>query len=710
MKAISEAQNLGERLADKEGLDTPKAVESVDRPLQYWTEEENNPSNNIEKTPSFGKSRVGYSKWLPDYASPLPPSITSEDCEFLHEQGAFNVPDTRGRAGILNAYFQFIHPALPILSPEDFLMVLDTTYNGNRGISLLLFQAVIFAATAWQPNDSLVLQGFKDRREARQARFERAKLLYSYGCEEDRITILQSLLLMTFWDDTSDQGQEAWHFVGLAKGIMNSIKTNPTDSEKKFIKQQPGLWSRICWSCYIRDRLVCLQTRRPFQFDEADYRVQALRPSDFEVGPLPTKCCLGNDGSHPAIRDPSMRNVFSQISISLLQCCKCITRILTCQYTLSQDPNQFTDTPRSTLLPRRSHEMSVEVLLCDIELEEWLTTLPEALRWCSSNPGFQISKHGELFLHFRAMLSGIYSLACSALHRPQLVVRGTRLPELFELSKRRLRHSGNTVTQIYEYLRSQNLTYLFPEFQVTVLETALVTHLDHLKSTHSPTRQLAMESFQLCVQGLRQLRETYSSAVSALGSVDAAIRNPVISLETADTHLTHSLDSDEVHHERTIPPQCEYYDRPESFASSPTIAQQLDNLNPPQMSKLLCSHFMMTPSERSLLQDLASTEASNFDLYSDADSSSDEDSYPSSAQDPISYQSHLPSTKVASQTEASVPNPQLHPSMRLCQHGNFTDDWNIPPSLLFQSDIVSKPHYIPSDEHEDMALSMFDTA
>lgn len=29
MKAISEAQNLGERLADKEGLDTPKAVESV---------------------------------------------------------------------------------------------------------------------------------------------------------------------------------------------------------------------------------------------------------------------------------------------------------------------------------------------------------------------------------------------------------------------------------------------------------------------------------------------------------------------------------------------------------------------------------------------------------------------------------------------------------------------------------------------------------
>ncbi|CAI7677371.1 unnamed protein product [Penicillium discolor] len=703
MKEKSEKEGPGERVMDKEGLGVPQAVESLDRRSQYWTESEHSPPDLTSKL------RVGWNEWLPDYASPLSPSITSEDCELFHEQGAFNVPDTRSRTGILNAYFQFVHPSLPILSSEDFLMVLDESYNGNRGISLLLFQAVIFAATAFQSNDSLVFEGFKNRREARQVRFQRTKLLFSYGCEEDRIAILQSALLLTYWNDTSDQSQDAWHFVGVAKAILDSINAKPTDSESKFIRQQPGLWSRISWSCYIRDRLVCLQTRRPFQFDETDFKVHSLRPSDFGVGPLPTKCCLGSDGSHPAIRDPSMRSVLSQISISLLQCCQCITRILNCQYTPYREPNQSANAPKSTLLPRRPHAMSVEVLFRDIELEEWLTTLPETLRWHSSDPGFQISKHGEVFIHFRAMLSGIYSLACSALHQPQLVIRSSRLPELIELSKRRLRHSANTVTQAYKYIRSQSLVHLFPDSQVAMLETALITHLDDLESTESSTHQSTMESFQSCVQGLQQLEETYSSATSALGSVNAGIRKTAIPLEIAHSQLNNTLDGNITSYDRTIMNQCDINDLPEIFSSSPTIAQQLDTLDPPQMSKLLCSHFMMTPSEISLLQDLACMKKSNLDLCSDGDIASDEDSCASSDRGPVSYQSQLPSIQAPPQTFLTARNPQIHPTVERYRHGDGGDDWNILPSLVFPSDDGSKFHYTPDGEHEDMAFWRLDT-
>ncbi|KAJ5823876.1 hypothetical protein N7447_006216 [Penicillium robsamsonii] len=649
------------------------------------------------------------SKWLPKYASPLSPSITSEDCDVLHEHGVFNVPDTRIRAGILNGYFQFVHPELPILSPEGFLMVLDKGYSGSRGISFLLFQAVIFAATAFQSADSLVLEGFHDRKEARQTRFERIKLLYSYGCEEDRITVLQSVLLMTYWDDISDQEQDAWHFVGVAKAILDGVKTNPTDSERKFIRQQPGLWSRISWSCYIRDRLVCLQTRRPFQFEETDFNFHTLQLSDFEVGPLPTGCCLGSDGSHPAIRDPSMRSVLSQISISLLKCCKCITRILDCQYTPSWETNQSTDTPRSILSLRPPHAMHVEVLLRDIELEEWLTTLPDALRWCTSDPRFQISKHGDVLLHFRAMLGGIYSIACSALHRPQLVLVASRLPELTELSKRRLRHSANMITLTYKYFRSQGQTHLFPDSQVEMLSTALAAHLDDLESTETSTRQSAMESFQSCAQGLQQLRDTYPSAASALASVDDGIQKIATSLEMRDTQLIRTVDSDRASFGGTMVTQPEYNHHPEIFPASPTIAQQLDNLNPPQMSKLLCSHFMMTSSERSLLQDLASIGVNNLDLYSDGDSASDEDSYGSTGKDPALYQSQLSFTKISPQTETGISNPQVYPSMELYEHENAGDDWNHLQSLLLASDDGCKLHHMRDDQDEDMAFSMFDT-
>lgn len=353
--------------------------------------------------------------------------------------------------------------------------------------------------------------------------------------------------------------------------------------------------------------------------------------------------------------------------------------------------------------------MSVEVLLRDIELEEWLTTLPEALRWHSSDPGFQISKHGEVFLYFRSMLSGIYSLACNALHQPQLVMTSSRLPELNELSKRRLRHSANTVTQAYKYIRSHSLLHLFSDSQVAVLETALITHLDDLESTESSTRQSAIESSQLCVQGLQQLRETYSSATSALGSVNSGIRKTAIPLEITHGQFNYTLDGNMTRHDRTIMNQCDFNDPPETFSSSPTIAQRLDTLDPSQMSKLLCSHFMMTPSEISLLQDLACMEGSNLDSYSDGDIASGEDLYASSDQGPVSYQSQLPSIQAPPQTVITAPNPQIHPTVERYGHGDGDDDWNILPSLVFPSDDGPKFHYAPDGEHEDMALLRLDT-
>lgn len=457
-----EAESIGKyRESSKEVKGKGCTNLESDRLPQCWTEEDQISPEAPKDGRPYNKSSVDWSKWLPDYASSLSSSITSQDCNFLHQEGAFDVPGINARAKVLNSYIQFVHPALPILNLEDFLMVIDKSYNGTRGISFLLFQAVIFAATAFQTSESVALEGFKSRKEARATRFKRTELLYSYGCEEDRITILQSVLLMTYWDGTSSDTRDAWHFVGVAKALLESIQAKPTEFERKFIRQQPGLWNRISWSCYMRDRLVCIQTRRPFQFNEVDFSMQTLQTSDFEVGPLSTKCCLGADGSHPAIRDPSMRDVLSQISISLLECCKCITRIVNCQYMSSRKRNQPTNPSKVSLVPKYFGAMSAEVLLRDIELEEWLDTLPKALRWCPPNPRLQFNKHEEVLLHFRAMLNGIYSLACSALHRPQLAVIGSRLPELLELSKQRLWHSANMITKTYKYFRSKGLNHLF---------------------------------------------------------------------------------------------------------------------------------------------------------------------------------------------------------------------------------------------------------
>ncbi|KAJ6092301.1 hypothetical protein N7467_004270 [Penicillium canescens] len=630
-------------------------MESIDTTPQYWIEGDQSSFEDPERIPLSSKGPVNWRKWLPDYASPLSPSISAQDCNVLQHEGAFDVSEPNIRDEILHSYTQFVYPPLPILNLQDFLMVIDKTYSGTRGISFLLFQSVMFAATAFQTAKSLSLEGFKDRKEARRSRFERVRLLYEFGCEDDRLTTLQSVLLMTYWDDTSDPAHDAWHFVGVAKAIWTSIKTNPTEKEKQFIRQQPGLWNRISWSCYIRDRMVCIQTRRLFQIEESDLDDQILGPSDFEVGPLSTKCCLGSDGSHPAIRDPSMRKVISQISMALLQCCKCITRIMNSQYTVSQQQSGLNNRSKESLVPRDPGATSAEILFRDSELEEWIDSLPKALQWCPSEPRRRISKHGDVVLHFRAMLNDMYNLACSALHRPQLVIIASQIPEMNELSRQRVSHAATAITQTCNYFRSQTLAHLLSDVQVAMLETAIVQHLSDLQSTDSSIRHSAIANFQSCSQALQQLKVTYPSAETALAFVDAAVQKRNTSSPRGNMYFAHSISDEESRVQKTkATPTTPGFSRP---VSSPTIAQQLDSLELPETNKLLYSHFMMTPFERNLLQDLASTEAS----VSECDSFSDDDFHSSAAQGSPAYQSQISRMQLDAFEENAIPiSPSIH--------------------------------------------------
>lgn len=559
---------------------------------------------------------MDWRRWLPDYASPLSLTITREDCNVLHKEGAFDIPDARVRDELLRSYIQFVHPALPILNLGGFLMVIDKSYTGGTGISFLLFQAVMFAATAFETVESLALEGFKNRREARKTRFDRLRMLYSFGCEDDRVAILQTVLLMTYWDDKSDDGHDAWYFVGVAKAIWRSIEMKPTNSETELKQQKQGLWKRISWSCYIRDRLVAISMRHTFHIDEADFQTPMLRPSDYEVGPISTKCCLGSDGSHPAIRDPSMHRLLAQISIALVQCCKCITRIINCQYTVSHKQRIPRSTSKNFLVLKCVTATSAEVLLRDSELEEWHDSLPDFLRWDPSDTLHQINKHSDVVLLFRAMLNGIYNLACSALHRPQLASTSPKLPELVDLSNRRVHSSAIAITNTYSYFKLQGPKSLLPDGQVAMLETAIITHLGDLKSTISSTREAAILTFQSCAQALKQLGETYPSADLVLAFVDAAVRKKTTPIQTKEFAFTYPLDNEELGHNDRVTNDSRGTDNPGRIPE-PNISQQLDNSNPPQMSKLLCSHFMMTPSERSMLQGLVSLESGNSELYSD---------------------------------------------------------------------------------------------
>ncbi|KAJ5378267.1 uncharacterized protein N7496_005676 [Penicillium cataractarum] len=542
---------------------------------------------------------IRWEKWLPDYATPLPCSITKQDCRFLKKAGAFDIPDSSVRDELIKNYIEFVHPLLPILNLEDFLAVIEEGYAGSQGISFLFFQAIMFAATPYESAESIAQEGFRDRREARKTRYERVKLLYLSGCEDDCIAILQAVLLLTYWDESSEDFRDSWYWVGVAKALVTSIENQPESQDESC---PMGLWRRIRWSCYMRDRLISITKRWPLQIRDTEFDIPMLTMSDFEMGPLSTKGCLGTDGSHPAIRDPPTKRLLAHASIALACLCRCISRVIESQYTVTK-----TDSirPAPRLVPKTPAATPGEVLLRDSELEEWRSSLPEALRWRAPKSTKRIHRHDDVKNHFRATLAGFYNIATSALHRPQAVCLPYSFPELRLLSEQRVRDSAISTAKIHEYFCEQGRAELMPDGQVAMLESAILAHLSSLRSTSATRRQLALQGFQSCARALKQLSNTYASAEESLALVNVAVSQTDNSWRGQPSDLfPHQGDIYDSGSEGRNSASSEERDTSLQFS----LWEHVNKLEPPQVGKLLFSHFMITPWERNLLDELAPPE------------------------------------------------------------------------------------------------------
>lgn len=102
---------------------------------------------------------------LPNYIGRPPHSLKSADLEYLSQCGALSVPNDELRDQLLRSVVLYVYPFLPVLDLQDFLDGVD----GKCGckISLILFQAVMFAGTAFVDLQYLLNEGFENRIAAR---------------------------------------------------------------------------------------------------------------------------------------------------------------------------------------------------------------------------------------------------------------------------------------------------------------------------------------------------------------------------------------------------------------------------------------------------------------------------------------------------------------------------------------------------------------
>lgn len=86
------------------------------------------------------------------------------------------MPSVGLRNELLKAYIEFVHPFMPLIDLYEFVMIIESN-NGSLGrISLILFQAVMFAGSAFVDMHHLHNAGYATRKDARKDFFQKTRV------------------------------------------------------------------------------------------------------------------------------------------------------------------------------------------------------------------------------------------------------------------------------------------------------------------------------------------------------------------------------------------------------------------------------------------------------------------------------------------------------------------------------------------------------
>lgn len=474
---------------------------------------------------------------LPGFIRTFPSTFGPDDLSYLAKKGALTIPPPALRNALLRCFVENIHPYMPLLDVQELVHTVDTN-DTTSAVSLLLFQAIMFAGVASVDMAYLQTAGYTNRRAARRDFFQKTRLLYDFDYEVDRISLIQSLLLMTFWYETPDDQKDSHHWMGIAVSLSHTIGLHRNPERSNMDPKQRRLWKRIWWATYMRDRMIALGMRRPTRIKNEDFDVPMLTIDDFEFAVLNSQSsCI--PPSCKIMQDTSMQRDLAIMCIEKAKLCICISHVLSTQYSVLHNNHgvqSHEGTTRTTmmLVARKDDPENCSVKACDEELKQWKASIAPEAKYKPSSLFDLTAGKGTVALH-RSILHMVYLATLSALHRPQ-VLPSTAAPsrkmasEVLDTSRRTVRFAANRLTAIAQNLNELDLIRCLPTSGITVLLPAIIIHLLDIKAPDETTRRASLQGFCQCMQILNKLRDIYAAADFSTAFLEAAIRKAEITL------------------------------------------------------------------------------------------------------------------------------------------------------------------------------------
>ena len=270
----------------------------------------------------------------------LVPNGTDDiELEMLRARGALSLPAREVCDELVNAFFTWVAPIVPIINKASFM---KQYRDPNNPPSMLLMQAVLLAGSRVCASDV----SLDSSKLSATLFYQRAKALYDADHEKDRVTTVQSLILLGwYWEDPATVTKNVFYWNGLAISIAHGFGMHRRVADSDLSVENKRLWKRIWWTLFTRDRSVAAALGRPCHIDMRDSDVEMISEEDF----------IEDTG------DPNTTHI--QFFLNYVKLSIVMDRIMVDNYSTKAKRNAAVFTR------------------CDQALTDWLDSCPREVRW-----------------------------------------------------------------------------------------------------------------------------------------------------------------------------------------------------------------------------------------------------------------------------------------------------------------------------------------
>ncbi|KAH8751998.1 fungal-specific transcription factor domain-containing protein [Diaporthe sp. PMI_573] len=593
--------------------------------------------------------------------------LDNVEIDILHQRGAFLLPPRSLCDELIDSYFKWIHPIVPVINRTRFMKQYGDPKNPP---SLLLLQAILLAGSRVCNNPQL-MDANGSTTPAALTFYKRAKALYDASYEDDRMTIVQSLLLMGwYWEGPEDVTKNVFYWSRVATIVAQGSGMHRSVEGSQLSRADKRLWKRIWWTLFTRDRSVAVALGRPVHINLDDSDVEMLTEDDF----------VEDEDGRPSEYPPDPIHV--HFFLQYVKLCEIMGLVLSQQYSVAAKGRQ---------------RNPIDLTHSDMALADWLQNCPKVVYW-------EMPRH-----HFwSALLHSNYYTTLCLLHRAHMPPGGgsSRFPEDAAYPSRNIAfQAAAMITSIIENLSAHDELRYCPAFIVYSLFSALIMHVYQMRSPIPSIQQVTQDRIRTCMVALKDV-----SRVWLVGKMVSTLFEAILGNRTLEERLQkaagkrhskfqrsmqqleqHAQDQQQQHHQQQMRESAKrkYDDMAIDFSvSTPTPQESYERSRPQtpsQTTKNEHSHPMAPPQ----ITSPGGTRQSNMDAFMGGTAS-------------------RPQTRPATPFNPSFSVPTTPPDLYLVTRNspNLSQAvWeNFQPDQLFpeSASMPLFPHLSPTQTHQNL--------